>query len=112
MLYYIKNQLRDTPMYTTDKETQAVARHHSDGSELIPAEVQAHTPSDDGQLLNKPLAAGYTVDDEGMFNNYAIEPAMSLAEYPTPERQRRYILQGAAAILLVALTVLIAFAIR
>lgn len=96
-------------MYTTDKEKTAVARHPSDGSELVPAEVQVHLRSDE---LNVPLAAGYTVDDEGLINNYAIQPDMYPAEYPTPKQQRRYILQGAAAIVLVALTVLIAFAVK
>lgn len=92
------------------KPNKAVA-HCSDGSELIPAEVQANTRSESSQLLNEPLAAGYTVDDEGITNNYAIEPAMSLAEYPSPEQQRRYGLQGAVAILFVALTLLSALAV-
>lgn len=92
------------------KPNQAVA-HRSDGSELIPAEVQANTRSDSNQLLNQPLAAGYTVDDEGITNNYAIEPAMYSAEYPSPKQQQRYALQGAIALLFVALTLVSAFAV-
>jgi hypothetical protein len=92
------------------KPNQAVAPR-SDGSELIPAEVQANTRSDSSQLLNQPIAAGYTVDDEGITNNYAIEPAMYSAEYPSPKQQQRYALQGAVAILFVALTLVSAFAV-
>ncbi|MGQ4650620.1 photosystem II assembly protein Psb34 [Lyngbya aestuarii] len=81
----------------------------SDGSELIPAEVQANTRLDESKLPDVPLAPGYTVDDEGINNNYAIEPDISSAEYPSPKQQRRYIVWGAVAILFVALIVLIAF---
>nr|WP_228045387.1 ssl1498 family light-harvesting-like protein [Tolypothrix sp. PCC 7601] len=61
--------------------------------------------------MNLPLATGYTVDDEGMLNNYTIQPAMSLAEYPSTKQQQRYIFQGAVAIVFVALTLLTAFAV-
>ncbi|WP_026086221.1 MULTISPECIES: photosystem II assembly protein Psb34 [Fischerella] len=93
------------------KPNKAIAHLRSDGSELIPAEVQARKHRDGSQLLNLPLATGYTVNDEGMINNYAIQPAMSLAEYPSPEQQQRYIFQGAVAILFVALTLMTAFAV-
>jgi len=93
------------------KKSNKTVAHRSDGSELIPAAVQANTRSDSSQLLNQPLAAGYTVDDEGITNNYALEPAMSLAEYPSPEQQQRYALQGAVAILFVALTLWSALAV-
>jgi hypothetical protein len=59
--------------------------------------------------LNEPLGAGYRVDNEGNFNNYAIEPKMYKAEYPSPKQQRRYIFLGAAAILFVTLAAWIAF---
>ena len=90
---------------------KAVASLRSNGSELIPASVQARTRSDGSKLLNVPLATGYTVDDEGITNNYAIEPAQSKAEYPSPKQQQRYAFQGAVAILFVALTLLTAFAV-
>ncbi|MBD2449010.1 ssl1498 family light-harvesting-like protein [Nostoc sp. FACHB-152] len=89
----------------------AIAHLPSNGSELIPSEVQARTHREGSQLLNVPLATGYTVDDEGMINNYAIQPAISLAEYPSTQQQQRYIFQGALAIVFVALTLLTAFAV-
>jgi hypothetical protein len=99
-------------MRYTDKEgtTLNLDEHPlSDGSKLIPAEVQANTRRDGNKLLDMPLAHGYTVDEEGLNNNHAIEPDMSLAEYPSPKQQWRYIFFGAGAILFVALIVLIAF---
>ena len=52
----------------------------------------------------------YTTNENGTLNNYAVLPKMSYAEYPSPEQQRRYALQGAGAVLLVALLMLTAFA--
>ncbi len=89
---------------------KVVAHHISDGSELIPAEIQANTHKEISKCLNKPLGAGYRVDDEGIVNNYAIEPDMFLADYPSPEQQKRYVSLGAGAMLLVAITLLTAFA--
>lgn len=48
----------------------------------------------------------YTTNSEGILNNYAAEPAMYFAEYPSPEQQQRYVLQGAVAFVFVALTIL------
>jgi hypothetical protein len=98
-------------MSYTDKEKQAVAHPPSDGSELIPAEVQANTREEAGKTLNKPLGSGSTVDDEGLINNYAVEPPMAKAEYPSPKQQRRYLFLGAAALLFVGFVVWIAFAV-
>ncbi|GAC1505874.1 MAG: hypothetical protein NVS2B14_18000 [Chamaesiphon sp.] len=53
----------------------------------------------------------YTTDDQGILNNYAAEPAMYFAEYPSPEEQQRYAFQGALAVLLIATTLLTAFAV-
>jgi hypothetical protein len=53
----------------------------------------------------------YTRNEEGLLNNYATEPTVYFAEYPSPEQQQRYALQGAIAVLLVTLTVLTAFAV-
>lgn len=50
----------------------------------------------------------YTTDDRGILNNYAVEPAVYVAEYPTENEQRNYMIQGAAAILLVAFLMLTA----
>lgn len=48
-----------------------------------------------------------TTNEEGILNNYAKEPEMYYAEFPTPEQQRRYATQGAIATLLVTAAVLI-----
>ncbi|MCT7981976.1 ssl1498 family light-harvesting-like protein [Laspinema sp. A4] len=52
-----------------------------------------------------------TSDEKGILNNFATEPKMYQAEYPSPEQQKRYIAYGAASILLVALTIFTALAI-
>jgi hypothetical protein len=52
----------------------------------------------------------YTTDERGILNNYAAEPAMYYAEYPSPEQQQRYAMLGAVAMLLVAMTIFTAFA--
>uniref|UniRef100_A0A7C3KGH5 Ssl1498 family light-harvesting-like protein n=1 Tax=Oscillatoriales cyanobacterium SpSt-418 TaxID=2282169 RepID=A0A7C3KGH5_9CYAN len=96
-------------MSYTEKENKAGAHPPSDGSELVPAEVQATIRHEGNAPLHEPLGAGYTVDDEGIINNYALEPKMSKAEYPSPKQQQRYILLGVVAILLVSLVVWLAF---
>lgn len=50
-----------------------------------------------------------TIDERGILNNYANEPAVYVAAYPTAEEQRRYALESVAAILLVSLVLLTAF---
>ncbi len=52
-----------------------------------------------------------TSTPDGLLNNYATEPAIYPALFPSPEQQRRYALQGAFATLLVTATILIAFAV-
>ena len=47
-----------------------------------------------------------TVNEEGILNNYAPELPFYYAEYPSPEQQRRYALQGALATLFVGLLIL------
>ncbi len=79
--------------------------HHSDGSELIPSEAPVELPHQDN------LAAGYTKDDEGIINNYALEPEMTAATYPTPKQQLRYIFWGVGAIVFVSVLLFIAFSI-
>ena len=51
-----------------------------------------------------------TTNEDGILNNYATEPQVYFAEYPSPEQQNRYALQGAVAVLLVTSLILIAFA--
>jgi hypothetical protein len=53
----------------------------------------------------------YTTTQDGLINNYAVEPAMYYAEFPSEWQQRRYAFQGAIAFLLVITAVLTAFAV-
>jgi hypothetical protein len=78
---------------------------------LAPAEVQANTRRGIQSSLSEPLEAGYTVDEEGFFNNYAIEPKMSMSAYPSRKQQRRYIFLGVGAFLFVLLALWLAFAV-
>ncbi|EKU99146.1 hypothetical protein Lepto7375DRAFT_1161 [Leptolyngbya sp. PCC 7375] len=93
-------------MSYTNKEKEISDHSSSDGSELIPAEA----PMTGQKSQNEPLGAGYRVDDEGIVNNYALEPEVYEAKYPSPKQQRRYIVLGGAAVLFVALVLWIAFA--
>jgi hypothetical protein len=45
--------------------------------------------------------------DNGTLNNYAVEPKMTYAEYPTAYEQRRYAITGAVAALFVTALVLV-----
>ncbi len=47
--------------------------------------------------------------DNGILNNYAVEPEMSYAEYPGFYEQRNYLKQGGIAALLVASLIMISF---
>ena len=49
--------------------------------------------------------------DNGTLNNYAVEPKITVAEYPAVYEQRRYIVQGALATLLVTATIFVSFAV-
>ena len=51
----------------------------------------------------------YTADDRGVLNNYAVEPNVYYAEYPSEAQQQHYLFQGAVAVLFVSLLVLTAF---
>jgi hypothetical protein len=51
----------------------------------------------------------YTTNEEGILNNYAAEPPIYFAEYPSQEQQQRYLFQGAVAVMFVSLLVLTAF---
>jgi hypothetical protein len=48
--------------------------------------------------------------DNGLLNNYASEPPVYYAAYPSEDEQRSYALQGALATLLVTALVLVSFA--
>ena len=51
----------------------------------------------------------YTTDERGLLNNFAVEPIVYAAEFPSPDQQRQYLLQGAIAVLLVASALFTAF---
>lgn len=53
----------------------------------------------------------YTTDDRGILNNYAVEPEMYPAAYPSPEQQNQYALQGAIASLFVVALILVTFSV-
>jgi len=53
----------------------------------------------------------YTVNEEGILNNYAVEPPVYFAEFPSIDQQQRYLFQGAVAVLLVSSLILTAFAV-
>ena len=102
---------QNIPSTITLKKDKVVAHHISDGSELIPAEIQASTPEEIKQCQNKSLEEGYVIDDEGIINNYATEPDRSLADYPSPEQQKRYVFLGAGATLFIMIALLTTFAV-
>ncbi len=86
--------------------------HRSDGTEMIPAEVQLNIRRDEPESVDNPATTGYTTDDEGLTNNYGIEPDVYGAEYPSPRQQQRYLFLGAGATLFVVILLLITFATR
>ncbi len=96
---------------TQGKALNLNEKHYSDGSELIPAEVQSHIRPDEAQSIDTPFAVGYTIDDEGLLNNFAVEPDMYPSKYPSPRQQRYYSVLGVSAILFVAMLILIAFSV-
>ncbi|MEA5553025.1 ssl1498 family light-harvesting-like protein [Anabaena cylindrica UHCC 0172] len=49
-----------------------------------------------------------TTNEEGILNNYANEPKLYYAEYPTKQQQNSYAFQGAVAVLFITSIVLIA----
>ncbi|MEA5509232.1 ssl1498 family light-harvesting-like protein [Crocosphaera sp. UHCC 0190] len=42
-----------------------------------------------------------TSDENGILNNFANEPNMYYATYPTQQQQRRYLVQGIVAVFLI-----------
>ncbi len=52
-----------------------------------------------------------TTNESGVLNNYATDPQISYAEYPSPAQQSRYALQGAIATLFVSFLILTAIAV-
>lgn len=69
--------------------------------ELVPAEARSRMQREGNEFLRRPSLNGATVDQEGLTNNYAVEPTVYAAMFPSPERARQYVFQAAAAALLI-----------
>ena len=82
-------------------QKQSKPSSFSDGSELIPAEVRSQLQREGGNVFSRPAINGATVDQEGLTNNYAVEPEMYFSSFPTSAQARRYAYQGFAAATLV-----------
>ena len=91
----------------TGKTLNPNPEHRSDGSELIPAEI----PTNDPQSPDIAAEMGYTKDDEGLLNNFAVEPDIYPSEYPSTRQQKRYIFLGAGAVLFVVILLMITFSV-
>lgn len=52
-----------------------------------------------------------TTDEKGILNNFATEPKMYAAEYPSQQQKLRYVAYGVASISLIALTIFTAIAV-
>ncbi|HIK15434.1 MAG TPA: ssl1498 family light-harvesting-like protein [Leptolyngbyaceae cyanobacterium M33_DOE_097] len=50
----------------------------------------------------------YTTNNEGLLNNYAVEPPVYYAEFPSQWQQQQYALRGAFAFLFTVLTIFMA----
>jgi hypothetical protein len=100
-------------MYTIDRKEMKVADSRSDSSELPSVEVlEAVTETTLEPTPNPSIAisSGYTVDDQGLLNNYAILTPMYIEEptLPTAEERLRSKSQVVFAILLTAMAIFIA----
>ena len=93
------------------KETDLSQDSISDGSELIPAEVQASMRHNDEALTADAPIPGTTVDDEGRIDNFPTEPKVYPATYPSRQQQLRYVFLGAGAILFIAILIWISVSI-
>lgn len=83
----------------------------SNGTELTPTEVRVRMQREGQNFLRPSTLNGATIDREGLANNYAVEPALYYAAFPSPEQARQYVLQGAIAFMFVTFTLLTAFAV-
>jgi hypothetical protein len=74
-----------------------VANSASPRNELVPAEAFSRMQREGESFLRRPALNGATVDQEGLSNNYGVEPTMYFASFPTPDEARQYLVQGIAA---------------
>ena len=81
------------------------------GDELIPTEARSRMTREGQRFMRRPTINGATVDQEGLTNNYAVEPALYYALFPSPEQAREYALQAGLSILFVTSIIFTAFAV-
>jgi hypothetical protein len=95
-------------MYTIDRQEMTVTDSRSDDSERPHEEVPKTTTSP--KPKNIPATSGYTVDDRGLLNNYAILTPMYVEEptLPTIEEKLHSKYRMIFAILITATAILIA----
>lgn len=53
----------------------------------------------------------YTTEEGGRLNNFAIEPKVYQATPPTKAEQRKYMIMGALAVVLVSALIFVAFSV-
>ena len=99
--------------FTTIARDLSAARGEALDSDrqLVPAEACSRMRREGNRFRRRPSANGATVDQEGLTNNYAIEPQMYAAVFPSPEQARQYAVQAAAATLLVVSLIMISAAV-
>ncbi|MBD2158883.1 ssl1498 family light-harvesting-like protein [Leptolyngbya sp. FACHB-16] len=95
----------------SSRETRKVNFGLSDGSELVPAEALSRMQREGRSFLRRPSLNGATVDQEGLTNNYAVEPEMYYAAFPSQEQARQYAIQGLAAATLIAGLIIMSLAV-
>jgi hypothetical protein len=100
-------------MYTINRKEMKVADSRSDSSELTSGEVPEAITVTTFETRPKPsipISGGYTIDDQGLINNYAILTPMYIEEHtlPTVEDRLRSKSQIVFAILLTAVAIFVA----
>jgi hypothetical protein len=50
-------------------------------------------------------------DERGLLNNFAVEPSLYFAEFPSAQQQRQYLIQGTVAVAFVAVILGVALAV-
>ncbi len=86
-------------------------RNFNEARELVPTEARVRRQREGRNFMRRPNVLGATVDQEGLNNNYGVEPEMYYAAFPSPEQVQTYLVQGAFAALLVTTVLLTAFAV-
>ncbi|HEY9298453.1 MAG TPA: ssl1498 family light-harvesting-like protein [Phormidium sp.] len=62
-------------------------------------------------MIGAAFAVGYTIDNQGIINNYAIEPDIYPSDYPLPRQQRQYVFLVTETILFLAALIPFAFSV-